>query len=116
MLREMLKSKIHRARVTEVHLHYEGSITIDKTLMDAADLVANEKVAVFNLNNGTRAETYVIEGIADSGQIGINGALARLAEIGDLIIIASFAHVGEEDVAAFRPRVVKVNERNEILK
>ena len=91
MQRLMCKSKLHRVRVTDSDLNYEGSITIDPVLMEAADLLVYEKVQVLNINNGTRAETYVIEGERNSGQICINGALARWAQKGDLIIIISYA-------------------------
>jgi len=116
MLVEMLKSKIHRATVTDKHLEYEGSITVDEGLMRAAGIIENEKVHVLNLNNGTRLETYVIKGKKGSGEICVNGAAARLAEKGDIIIIVSYGFIDEKDVVNFRPRIVKVNENNKIKK
>lgn len=116
MQRIMCKSKIHRARVTDANLDYEGSITIDGDLMDIADLVAYEKVQVYNVNNGTRAETYVIEGQRGSGEICVNGALARWAQKGDLLIIVAFGVMPEDDIAAFRPKMVLVDESNRVKK
>jgi aspartate 1-decarboxylase len=115
MLVEMLKSKIHRARVTDKHLEYEGSITIDEKLMEAADIAGNEKVHVLNLNNGERFETYVIRGKRNSGSICINGAAARLAEKNDIIIIVSYGQMDSKERSAFRPRIVKVNDKNKII-
>ncbi len=109
------KSKIHRAVVNELDLDYEGSITIDRDLMDAANLLPNEKVQVLNINNGERAETYVIEGSRGSGKIGLNGALARLAQKGDYLIIISYAVMTEEEAKNFQPTVVLVNEKNKIV-
>lgn len=115
MWRYMFKSKIHRATVTEADLNYEGSITIDKTLMDAADILPYERVQVININNGTRAETYVIEGEADSGVICLNGGIARLAQIGDLIIIVSYAMMTGEESAYLKPLVINVDAENKIV-
>jgi aspartate 1-decarboxylase len=115
MRRTLLGGKIHRATVTQADLHYVGSITIDKTLMDAADLVEGEQVQVVDIDNGARLVTYVIEGPAGSGVIGINGAAARLVSVGDLIIIMSFHQVDERERAGHRPRVVHVDARNEIV-
>jgi len=112
----MLKSKIHRATVTHADLHYEGSLTIDRDLMQTVDLVAGEKVKVYNVNNGERFDTYVIEGEAGSGVIGLNGAAARKGMVGDLIIIVSYALYSEEELAAYQPRVVLVDERNRVKK
>jgi aspartate 1-decarboxylase len=112
MLRTILKSKIHRAKVTEANLYYEGSITIDTELMDAADILEFEKVEVFNVNNGTRLETYAIRGKAGSGVICLNGPAARGACVGDHIIIVSYMLVGPEDVKKIKPRIIKVDERN----
>ncbi|MGI8667922.1 MAG: aspartate 1-decarboxylase [Jatrophihabitans sp.] len=112
MLREMLKSKIHRATVTQADLHYVGSITIDSDLMRAADLLPGEKVDVVNINNGARLSTYVIEGPAGSGVIGINGAAARLAAPGDLVIVISYAHISSDGLAEHRPSIVFVDEFN----
>jgi aspartate 1-decarboxylase len=114
-MRDMLKSKIHRVRVTEVDLDYEGSITIDRTLMDAADILPFEKVDVLNISNGARFTTYAIEGEADSGIIGINGAAARLAMKGDLVIIVSYCHVPEEEARTVNPIIVRVDSENRII-
>jgi len=111
----MCKSKIHRACVTEANLEYDGSLTIDSVLMKAADLIPNEKIHVLNLNNGTRAETYVIEGKANSGQICVNGALARLAQLGDLVIILSYAYVEEKEIEFFQTKIIHVDKKNRII-
>lgn len=116
MLVEMLKSKIHRATLTDKHLEYEGSITIDETLMLAADICENEKVHVLNINNGLRFETYVIKGKKNSGSICVNGAAARLAEKNDVIIIASYGLIEADKRASFKPTIVKVNASNKIIK
>ena len=110
----MMKSKIHRAIVTEAELNYVGSITIDKTLMEAAKILPNEKVLVVNNNNGERFETYVIEGEADTGTICLNGAAARLAQPGDTVIISTFAQMEEQEAKEHRPRVVFVDAKNRI--
>ena len=115
MQRTLLGGKIHRATVTQADLHYVGSITIDKTLMDSADLVEGELVHVVDIDNGARLTTYVIEGPADSGVIGINGAAARLVAPGDLVIIMSFQQVEEAERATHRPRVVHVDRDNRIV-
>ncbi|MFR9729798.1 aspartate 1-decarboxylase [Saccharopolyspora sp. MS10] len=112
MYREMLKSKIHRATVTQADLHYVGSLTVDRALMDAADLLAGEKVDVVDVDNGARLSTYVIEGPAGSGVIGINGAAARLISPGDLVIVIAYAAVPEDSAREHRPRVVFVDQRN----
>lgn len=112
---QMLKSKIHRATVTDANLNYEGSITVDKKLMDAAKLLPFEKVQVLNITTGARAETYVIEGVADSGEICCNGALARLAQIGDLVIIISYGIVDENEVKSMTQNIVFVNDKNKIV-
>ena len=114
-MRTMLKSKIHRARVTEVNLDYEGSITIDERLMREADLLPHEQVHVLNLNNGTRLTTYVITGKRE-GEICLNGASARLAAKGDTVIILSYCQVEEDEARNFMPRVVHVNARNAVVK
>lgn len=114
MWRLMLKSKIHRATVTASDLNYVGSITIDKTLLEAADILPYEKVQVVNNNNGARLETYVMEGEKDSGIICMNGAAARLVYPGDTIIILSYAVVPEEDLPKHKPRIVFVDEKNRI--
>ncbi|WP_306208557.1 aspartate 1-decarboxylase [Actinoplanes sp. RD1] len=115
MQRTLLGGKIHRATVTQADLHYVGSITIDKTLMDAADLIEGEQVQVVDIDNGARLVTYVIEGAPGSGVIGINGAAARLISVGDLVIIMSFKQVEEAERASYAPRVAHVNERNELV-
>ena len=116
MLRYMLKSKIHRAVVTEADLNYVGSITIDKNIMDAADIIENEKVTIVNNNNGERFETYVIEGQAGSGIICLNGAAARLAVRGDIVIILTYTMLSDEECRDHKPRLVFVDEKNEIKK
>jgi len=116
MQRFMYKSKLHRVRVTDANLNYDGSITIDPVLLEAAEMMVYEKVQVLNINNGTRAETYIIEGERNSGQICINGALARWAQKGDLMIIISYALVDEKELAQFKPKVVLVDENNKIRK
>ena len=115
MQRTLLGGKIHRATVTQADLHYVGSLTIDRTLMDAAGLVEHEQVQVVDIDNGARLTTYVIEGEADSGIIGINGAAARLVSPGDLVIIMSFELVPSAEVATHRPRVVHVDRDNRII-
>jgi len=106
MLIEVLKSKIHNASITGANLHYIGSITIDEDLMDAANLIENEKVHVLNLNNGERLETYVIKGIRGSGEICLNGAAARKVIIGDSIIIMSFAFMDFQEAKLFVPTII----------
>ncbi len=106
MLLEIMKSKIHRARVTEANLNYIGSITIDEDLIDAAGLYSNEKVSVVNINNGERIETYVIRGQRGSGKIGINGAAAHKFSVGDLIIIMAYAHMTPREALEFKPSVI----------
>jgi len=115
MLLNMLKSKIHRATVTEANLNYVGSITIDKTLMDAANILPGEKVQIVNNSNGARLETYVIEGEADSGVICLNGAAARLVQPGDNIIIIAYCWVSEEEARTLKPQIVFVNGDNKII-
>jgi aspartate 1-decarboxylase len=113
-MRTMLKSKIHRARVTDVNVAYEGSITIDKNLMEAADMIPYERVEVLNVNNGSRFSTYCIEGVAGSGQICINGAAARLAARDDIVIILTYHDLPEEDARRASPSLVYVNSQNKI--
>jgi aspartate 1-decarboxylase len=112
--RTMLKSKIHRATVTDANLDYEGSITIDRRILEAADILEHEKVQVLNLSNGNRLETYVIEGAEGSGQVCINGAAARLVAKGDKVIIVSYAGVENDQAASFPSKVVLVDEVNRI--
>ena len=114
MLRQMMKSKIHRAVVTEANLNYVGSITIDEDLLDAADLYANEKVHIVNNNNGARLETYVIPGPRGSGVICLNGAAARLVQPGDVVIIISYCMIEDAEAKEFKPRVVFVNHKNKV--
>jgi len=114
MLRTMLKSKIHRAKVTEANLDYEGSITIDASLMDKADIIPGEKVEVLNLNNGARLETYAIRGKAGSGIICLNGPAARGACPGDKVIIVSYVALADKEARSLKPKVIKVDERNRI--
>lgn len=116
MYRTMLKSKIHRAVVTEANLNYMGSITIDSILLEEADILPHEKVTIVNNNNGARLETYVIPGPPDSGVICLNGAAARLVQPGDVVIIISYVSIPEERCRQHQPLVVFVNERNKIVK
>jgi aspartate 1-decarboxylase len=114
MFLTLMKSKIHRAVVTEANLNYVGSITIDEDLMDKADLLLNEKVQIVNNNNGQRFETYVIPGERGSGIMCLNGAAARLAHPGDIIIIMSFALMDREEAKVFRPTIVLLNDNNKV--
>ncbi|MCK4385967.1 MAG: aspartate 1-decarboxylase [candidate division Zixibacteria bacterium] len=116
MLVTICKSKIHRATVTEADLNYEGSIAIDEKLMDATDILPNEKVQVLNLNNGARFETYVLVAEADSGIICLNGPAARLGEVGDLLIIVSYCDLEFEEARTYKPKVIFVDEKNKIVK
>ena len=112
MRRHLFKSKIHRATITQADLHYEGSVTIDVTLMRAADILPNEKVAIWNVTRGSRLETYALEGDAGSGVICVNGAAAHLNQPGDLVIIATFAEVEEAECQGWTPNVVFVDGKN----
>lgn len=112
MFRTLLKSKIHRAAVTHCELNYEGSCAIDEDLLEAAKLVENEQIHIWNINNGERFVTYAIKGERGTGMISVNGSAARRASVGDLIIIAAFAHVHEVSVAEHRPELVFVDEQN----
>ncbi|WP_313639711.1 aspartate 1-decarboxylase [Paenibacillus sp.] len=116
MFRHMMKSKIHRATVTEANLNYVGSITIDENLMEAADILENEKVQIVDNNNGSRLETYVIPGPRGSGVICLNGAAARLVHPGDTVIIISYAMLSSEELASHKPTVVFVDENNRPVK
>jgi len=111
---EILKSKIHRAIITDADLHYVGSMTIDEDLMDAANLIENERVHVYNITNGERLETYVIKGHRGSGTIGLNGAAARKAAIGDLVIIASYATMDFELAKQFKPSIIFPDKNNKL--
>lgn len=115
MLRYMMKSKIHRGVVTDANLNYIGSITIDKEILDAADIIENEKVTVVNNNNGARFETYVIEGEPGSKVVCLNGAAARLAEPGDVVIIISYTILSDEECKGYQPRKIFLNAQNEII-
>jgi len=111
---EILKSKIHRATITEADLNYIGSITIDENLMDAANLIENEKVSIFNINNGERISTYVIKGDRGSGNIALNGAAARKVAVGDLVIIVSYASMDFDEAKTFKPAILFPDENNKI--
>src|SRR3954453_19393204 len=115
MFRTMLKSKIHRATVTHADLHYVGSITVDSALLDAADLLPGEQVAVVDVTNGARLETYIIEGERGSGVVGINGAAAPLVPPGDIFIVISYAAVDDAEARRMVPRVVHVDSANRIV-
>jgi aspartate 1-decarboxylase len=116
MMRIMMKSKIHRAVVTQADLDYVGSVTLDAALMDAADLLDGEQVSIVDITNGARIETYVIPGPRGSGVIGINGAAAHLVHPGDLVIIMSYAVLDDAEARTMKPRVVHVDDRNRIVK
>jgi len=114
MLRTMCKSKIHRATVTDANLNYEGSVTIDEALIEAADLLPYEKVQIVNNNNGARFETYVIKGHRNSGTICLNGAAARLVQPGDIVIIISYIQADDKELVSYQPRIIAVNGQNQI--
>jgi aspartate 1-decarboxylase len=114
-IRTMLKSKIHRATVTQADLHYVGSVTVDQNLMEAADLLAGERVAIVDVTNGARLETYVIPGVRGSGVIGINGAAAHLVHPGDLVILISYAQMDDETARRYVPSVVHVDADNRVI-
>jgi aspartate 1-decarboxylase len=112
---QILKSKIHRVKITQAELHYVGSITIDEDLMDAANLIENEKVQVVNVNNGERLETYVIKGKRGSGQVCLNGPAARKAAVGDIVIIISYAGMELEEAKKYQPVLIFPDERNKLI-
>jgi aspartate 1-decarboxylase len=112
---QVLKSKIHRVKITQAELHYVGSITIDEDLMDAAQLIENEKVQIVNVNNGERLETYVIKGERGSGQVCLNGPAARKAALGDIVIIISYAGMELEEAKKFKPVLIFPDERNRLI-
>lgn len=114
MTREMFKAKIHRATVTMAELYYEGSITVDKKLLEAADIIPYEKVQVVNLNNGNRLETYALEGEAGSGVICLNGPAARLGTVGDEVIIITYSQMDENEAKKHKPKIVLVDKQNRI--
>jgi aspartate 1-decarboxylase len=116
MQRHLMKSKIHRATITAADLHYEGSLTVDEDLLDAADLVTYEEVQVVNVNNGSRFTTYVIPGPRGSGTIQLNGAAARLGHAGDLVILISYGLYADTEARRHAPRVVFVDERNRMVR
>lgn len=114
MRRIMLKSKIHKAKVTEIDLEYEGSLTLDESLMEAADMIPYEQVHVYNISNGERFVTYLIKGKKDSGVAGVNGAAAHKAKVGDKLIIASYVVLKEEKIDYFMPKILILDEENRI--
>jgi len=116
MIIEVLKSKIHRARVTQAELNYVGSITIDEDLMDAANIIANEKVQIVNNNNGARFETYVIKGERGSGTVCLNGATARLAQVGDIVIIMSYGYMEMDEARSYEPIAIFPDVDNKLIK
>ena len=116
MLREMLRSKIHRATVTDANLSYEGSITIDEELIETAGILPYEQVMISNLNNGERFETYVIPGQRGSGQVCLNGPTARKAVAGDKIVIFCYEYYNEEELKTYKPKIIIVDEKNRIVK
>jgi aspartate 1-decarboxylase len=116
MIIEVLKSKLHRAKVTQAELNYVGSITIDEDLMDAANIIANEKVQIVNNNNGARFETYVIKGERGTGTVCLNGATARLAQVGDIVIIMSFAQMEMDEARKHEPILVFPDADNKLIK
>lgn len=115
MIIQVLKSKIHRVKITQAELHYVGSITIDEDLMDAANLIENEKVQIVNVNNGERLETYVIKGERGSGQVCLNGPAARKASVGDIVIIISYAGMEFEEAKKHKPVLIFPDERNKLI-
>ncbi|GAA0425131.1 aspartate 1-decarboxylase [Leifsonia naganoensis] len=115
MLRTMFTSKIHRATVTHAALHYVGSLTVDQDLLDAADLLPGQQVSVVDIANGNRFETYLIPGERGSGVIGVNGAAAHLAHVGDLVIVMAYGQMDDTEARSYVPRVVHVDERNRIV-
>jgi aspartate 1-decarboxylase len=116
MNRKMLKSKIHRARVTASDLHYVGSLTVDRELLEAADILEHELVHVLDVDNGARFETYAIAGASGSGEMKVNGAAARLVHTGDTVIVLSYAYYSERELSSYEPRVVHVDSDNTIVR
>ena len=114
MQRVMLRSKLHRVTVTQADLHYEGSCGIDQDLLEAADIWVNEKIELYNVNNGERFATYAIPGLRGTGEISLNGAAARRAQLGDLLIICTYAPMDEEQARVYQPKVVFVDDQNKI--
>ncbi|UEG54048.1 aspartate 1-decarboxylase [Mucilaginibacter daejeonensis] len=116
MIIEVLKSKIHRAKVTQAELNYVGSITIDEDLIEAANIIPNEKVQIVNNNNGARFETYVIKGERGSGTVCLNGATARLAQVGDVVIIMSYAHMEMDEARKYEPILIFPDNDNKLIR
>ncbi|QDH78849.1 aspartate 1-decarboxylase [Echinicola soli] len=112
---QLLKSKIHRVKITQAELHYVGSITIDEDLMDAANMIENEKVQIVNVNNGERLETYVIKGERGSGMVCLNGPAARKAQVGDVVIIISYASMDFEEAKKYKPVVIFPDDSNKLI-
>ncbi len=112
---QLLKSKIHRVKITQAELHYVGSITIDEDLMDAANMIENEKVQIVNINNGERLETYVIKGERGSGMVCLNGPAARKAQVGDMVIIISYASMDFEEAKKYKPIVIFPDDANKLI-
>lgn len=115
MLIEVVKSKIHRVKITAAELHYVGSITIDEDLMDASNIIENEKVQIVNINNGERLETYVIKGARGSGEVCLNGPAARKAQVGDVVIVISYGSMDFEEAKNFKPTVIFPDENNRLV-
>lgn len=115
MLIHVMKSKIHRVKITQAELHYVGSITVDEDLMDAADIVENEKVQIVNINNGERLETYVIKGKRGSGEVCLNGPAARLAQVGDIVIIISYGMINKSEASTYKPTVIFPDDHNKLV-
>ena len=115
MFIEVMKSKIHRVKITQAELHYVGSITVDEDLMDSADIIENEKVQIVNINNGERLETYVIKGERGSGQVCLNGPAARLAQVGDVVILISYASMEKEEAISHQPVVIFPDSSNHLI-
>jgi aspartate 1-decarboxylase len=112
---QVLKSKIHRVKITQAELHYVGSITIDEDILDAANMIENEKVAIVNINNGERLETYVIKGERGSGMVCLNGPAARKAQVGDIVIIISYASMDFEEAKKYKPVIVFPDDQNKLI-
>jgi aspartate 1-decarboxylase len=116
MLRALLRAKLHRLTVTDRKIEYEGSLTIGADLLKAADILPGERVQVVNVNNGARFETYILEGESGSGVVCLNGAAARLAEIGDVVIVIAYGYLEEGKISSFKPKIVLVDSKNKIKK
>lgn len=115
MFIEVLKSKIHRVKITQAELHYVGSITLDEALMEAANIIENEKVQIVNINNGARLETYVIKGERGSGNVCLNGPAARKAQVGDIIIVISYASIDAQEAKSHQPVIIFPDKNNKII-